>query len=116
MKNSPIKVTYLFYLLALTVLSACQKDDSDLSYPLKARVIGQGLDCGETYLIEVTESTIEDQIPTGTYYADGLGHPFTQADLEIELNARVPRDDEEPVCTAMGQAYPHVVVFEVVSL
>jgi len=110
----------LFYsmLISFSVsLVSCEKDnDVEISnleiegYQFEATVKGKGLDCGDTYLIDLKKLNGESGIANGTYYADNLPPDLKVAGLKIRLNARKPTDDELYACTTMGPGYSHLIV------
>lgn len=90
-------------------LVSCEKE-KEIEYQYEAIVLGQGIDCGETYLIELTGLSGEVEFENGTYYADNLPSEFKINGLKIVLNCRELHADEIYACTHMGPTYPHVVV------
>lgn len=88
------------------------------AYP--AKVIGEGLDCGGTFLIrftgnsgEIDAKLGEESIPAseaGIYYADGLPETYKVENLEIRIGFRKPSASEAYPCTARGPAYRHIFV------
>ena len=97
---------FLSPLIFVGVLISCENDkDSEgtTDFQCEATVVGQGMDCGETFMITLT-SSIDPDMEEGTYYADHLN-----SGLKIQLNGRAPNADETYACTTMGPGYPHLV-------
>jgi len=107
---------YVILTLFSATLSSCEKDidNTELkkSYQYEAIVKGKGLDCGDTYLVEMKKLTGEATIAEGIYYADNLPPNLKVAGLKIKLNSRNPTSEELYACTTMGPGYSHVVVIE----
>jgi hypothetical protein len=109
-----MKLTHIiisFVLLAL--FSGCEKSSSETDFQFNATVVGKGMDCGDSYLIDIINVSGNGEISDGRYYADNLSPDYKVAELEIDLNCRLPSDDEIYACTTMGPAYPHIIVLEV---
>lgn len=112
-QNKMNRLVILIFMISLTILTSCEKDnkanDSD-DFIFEATVIGKGLDCGEPYVISLTNRDSNSNIENGTYYADQLDSEFKVSGLEIYLNCRQPNDTELYPCTMMGPTYPHLIV------
>ena len=116
MKN----ILFYFMLISFSVaLASCEKDNnvkiSNLEiegYQFEAIVKGKGLDCGDTYLIDLKKLNGEAEIANGTYYADNLPPDLKVAGLKIRLNSRKPTNDELYACTTMGPGYSHLIVLD----
>ena len=86
-------------------------------YKYQAKVIGKGLDCGETYVIEFDKQNSQNIKTTEwykeewyRYYADSLPNHSKVPGKEIKLNCRKPNENELYPCTHMGPSYPHVII------
>lgn len=105
---------YLAILFGFTFIG-CEKEtdsENEKEYQFEATVIGKGLDCGDTYLIDLKITIGNSDIVEGTYYADDLSSDLKVVGLKIKLNCRKPNDDELYVCTTMGPSYSHVIVID----
>ena len=103
---------FLSLLIFAGILTSCENDkqsEGTTDFQFEATVVGQGMDCGETFIITLT-SSIDSDIEVGTYYADHLNSEFKVPGLKIQLNGRAPNADETYACTTMGPGYPHLVV------
>lgn len=110
-----MKKVFIHLVLALFLVQiSCEKNDDvgDQRFQFDATVIGKGLDCGETYLIDLKNSEGNSEIADGTYYADGLPAELKVDGLKIILNGRIPDEDELYPCTTLGVGYPHIIVQE----
>lgn len=82
-------------------------------------MIGKGSDCGDTFLVEFQDKLEEvHQIVGGDYwntcYADSLPNEFKMENLILYMKIRKPNQNEIGPCTALGPAYPHVIVSNVI--
>jgi len=100
------------------VLTSCSKvatKDGNVNVYFKATVLGQGLDCGNTFLIQFDKEVTD--IPIGwwnnVYYADNLPEEYKIKEKRIEVQFRPLKDDEKYICTHMGPGYPHVYIVKV---
>ncbi len=92
------------------VLTTCEKDRTE--YDFEAIVLSIGMDCGDTWIISLTNLNGDPEIADNTYYADNLPDEFKTEGLEIKLNCREPGNDELYACTTLGPTYPHIIVTE----
>ncbi len=107
------RLIFLIVLISLISLTSCEKDNESINsddFVFEATVIGKGVDCGDTYVIILTNRGSNSDIEDGMYYADQLDSDFKVSGLEIYLNCREPNDTELYACTMMGPTYPHVIV------
>jgi hypothetical protein len=101
-----LSVVLLF--LSGLVLATCEKDRTE--YDFEAIVLSIGTDCGDTWIISLTNLTGDPEIADNTYYADNLPEEFKIEGLEIKLDCRLPENDEYYACTTLGPAFPHIAV------
>lgn len=107
------RLSYLLIFLSLSILSGCEKDNlANKDFQFEATVLNKGLDCGETFLIELKNTCGNPNIANGIYYADKLDFEFKEPGLQIVLNCREPLKDELVACTTLGSSYPHIVVID----
>ena len=105
------KIVTIIAILALSQIFGCKKVEH-LTYLNTAIVLEKGLDCGETYLIEIeSDETSKRRLPN-VYYADLLPEEFKIKGLKIQLNYREPTTDEMYICTEMAFYYPHIIVID----
>ncbi len=102
----------LSLLLVLGVACISCEKETEIDYQFKATVLERGMDCGDTYLILLTNLSCESTIINTTYYADNLSQELKIDGLEIFLNCRYPENNEMSVCTTYGIGFPHVFVIE----
>lgn len=81
----------------------------------KVKVIGKGMDCGDTYLVEFQDKFKEMYQIVGNkhwniFYADSLPKKFKKKGIIIFIKFRNPRKNEIGPCTSMGPAYPHIII------
>lgn len=107
-----MKKTIFGLLLLIVVASFSCEKEKEIDYHFKATVLKQGMDCGNTYLILLTNLSGDSTIINTTYYADNLSSDLKIDGLEIFLNCRYSKNNEMSVCTTYGIGYPHVFVIE----
>jgi hypothetical protein len=116
-----------FTLLGITLLAAsCQdadnlEDDEYNTSHFNVTVFGQGLDCGDLFLIDVNNNIeelfkITNQEGWARCYAYGLAEEYKVPGLNLLVELRAPTNDEFRPCTAMGPGYPWVTVVEVIKI
>ena len=108
-----IKLT-IFCSLILSL--GCDKEENN-NIQFNVTVIGQGLDCGDLFLITVNNNLEELYKITGqegwqTCYAYDLAEKYKVNGKTLLVKLRATRDDEYFACTDMGPAYPWVTVVE----
>lgn len=111
-----MKPTLLLLLLSGFLIStlACQKDESPAQPAYLAQVLGQGPDCGDTYLVRILNDSTYIHDITGSYdrvyYADNLPEAQKRTDLLLNIEFRNLRDDELYICTTFGIPYRHIYI------
>lgn len=107
--------TILF--LSLTLLISCDNSESDnLLFEPNARVISLGLDCGNSYLIEL-DSDIEN-LPNSInniFYEINLSEEYKIDGLELLVEFREPTSQELMNCSSQGSAYTQIFITEATS-
>ena len=86
-------------------------DNADVNF--NATVLGKGLDCGNSFLIQFDEGVVGLPSAYRLYYAINLPESYKLKNERVHLKFRAPENDEIMVCTAMGPAYPHIYIVEV---
>ena len=116
------KISWIL-LSAFLLISACKElstePDRDMTNYFKVKVIAEGLDCGNTFLVEFQDKLeiIYEIVESDSWnicYADSLPDEFKQENLIVYVKIRKPDQDEIGPCTALGPAYPHVIVSDVI--
>jgi hypothetical protein len=107
-----MKKTIFGLLLVIGVASFSCEKEKEIDYHFKATVLYRGMDCGDTYLILLTNLSGDSTIISTIYYADNLSSDLKIDGLGIFLNCRYPENNELGVCTTYGPGYPHVFVIE----
>ena len=102
----------LLFIVLITLCLSCENNESDV-FKFEAEVIGKGIDCGDTFLIDLKNISGDLEIEDGTYYAYPLPETLKAEGIEIELNCRLPNSDEARACTMLGPSFPHIWVLEV---
>jgi hypothetical protein len=110
-----MKTVASLLLISLTLfIASCDKEDSEgpIFFAYEATVISEGIDCGDTYLIDLTGLESDPEFDEGIYYANNLPEELKKANLKIKLNCRPLREDEIYACTCLGPGFGHVFVEE----
>lgn len=110
MRKILINSLLFFYLIS----ASCDKADIEINFKYEATVLGKGIDCGNTFVIEL-KNIDETDIADGIYYADNLNEDFKIDGFKILLNCRSPQNEELYPCTTLGFGYSHVFVTEVIK-
>lgn len=108
-------------ILISTLFFACISDSGkNKNGKYSANVIGKGMDCGGTYLIQFTEKINEVYTRLGLdsskeysgniFYADQLPEKFQKENTNIRIEFRSQSQNESYPCTALGPSYSHIVI------
>lgn len=80
----------------------------------RVEVIGESMDCNGEWLVRFTADPDRVASITNTrsdiFVAGQLPGSCREIGRMIEIMFRNPTEDEIPVCTTFGPAYPHIVV------
>ena len=108
------RVILIFIGMSLFAIS-CSKDEIDTKW-YNATVIGKGLDCSNTFLIQFDEDVMgsSNTISNKTFYAINLPEKCKVPEMKIKVEFRVPNNSETIVCTAMGIGYPQIYITKVI--
>lgn len=108
------KVVFYFTLLIPFIFIGCSSDNDseEVIYEFEATVLGKGIDCGGTFLIDLSRKYGDSDIKNGTYFADDLPEELKVKGQKLKLNCRKPTIDEAYPCITLGPGYNHVVVLE----
>ena len=79
MKHSNLCILVLLSLLLFSCDSNDLEAEEAIVFQFEATVIGQGLDCGDVYLVDLKNNTGDPAITDGRYYANHLS-------LDYKLN------------------------------
>jgi len=105
----------IFIIMSLLAISCC-KTEVENKWS-NATVIGKGLDCGNTFLIQFNEDVtgLPDNTSNRTFYAVNLPEEYKVSGTKINVEFREPNSSEMIVCTTMGIAYPQIYISKVIS-
>lgn len=118
----PLTLVPLFLLLAP---GACSEEENLYKDWFMAEVLGQGMDCGDTYLIRFRMEDQEEVMEIlglenpgffPVYYAQNLPDEYKNQGLQVRINFRLPTSDEAMACTAMGPGYGHIWIEDIESI
>jgi hypothetical protein len=100
-------------LLSLLGFSCTDKEENEVSH--NAEIIGEGMDCGDSYLIkfEVDVSGLPNNSFDNTFYEIGLPEEFKTPGKKVQVEFREPTPEERMFCTTQGPSYPQIVILSV---
>lgn len=104
------KTTLILFLFTILLYSCDDRDKNERVY--NAIVLGKGMDCGETYLIEFDNNVSElpENSFDNVYYAINLPEEYKIEGKEIYVEFRIPENDEIMVCTFLGPTFPQIYI------
>jgi hypothetical protein len=120
-RHDMISIKLAATVCVLTLFFACVSDSGQKKEEIySANVIGKGIDCGGTYLIQFTEKIDKvynrlgldtSRVYSGNvFYADLLPVQFQKEYTNIRIEFRPQTTNESYSCTTLGQSYPHIVI------
>ena len=107
------KLIFIITGLAFLTVSCSEKvTEINEDQPFNATVLGMGMDCGKTYLIQFNDNV--DGLPKNSFdnicYAINLPEEFQIEGKKIKVEYREPFNDEIMMCTAMGPGYHQIFI------
>jgi hypothetical protein len=98
------------------VIASCDKS-GDSIYPYEARVLGVNSDCGIYSIqflsqLEEIEAKFGNTPVKGIYIGKNLPEELQEENLIIQLNCRVPAQNELGPCSVIGPTYTWVYITE----
>jgi hypothetical protein len=109
------RIRLIFIIMSLLAISCCKNEiENEWS---NVTVIGKGLDCGNTFLIQFDENVtgLPDNTSNKTFYAVNLPEEYKVSGKKIIVEFREPNTSEMIVCTTMGIGYPQIYITKVIS-
>lgn len=111
---STFKLTFFTSLFTILLLAGCEKDETVYT-EFHITVSGQGIDCGDLYLIDFHDNLEELYQITGNEswqrcYAYDLDEVFKVQGKELIVKIRKSSEDELFACTTLGPGYPWVKI------
>ena len=104
-------------LFIIGFLISCQKEEvkEQPAPEPNAIILGQGMDCGDSYLIKFNDNV--QGLPTpnlnNTYYTIDLPQSYKVDSLEVYVEYRMPQGNEGMACSAMGPSFTQIVITHV---
>lgn len=92
------------------MLSCNNDNDTQEENEPNAKVLRIGEDCGNSYLIQLNDNNIPSNSTNNIFYEINLPEEFKMNDLEININFRLPNDNEIMNCTGQGITYPQIYI------
>jgi len=98
--------------MTILVISCNTEKEEGISY--NATVLGKGLDCGETFLIQFNDNTdnLNSNNLDNIFYAINLSNEYKIENLEIKVTYREPLIEEILSCTTLGPEYTQIFIIE----
>jgi len=98
----------------------CEKEELENEW-FNAEVLGKGIDCGDTFLINFMEGDKEkiyqilkmEDAWFPTYYAWNLPNEFKVEGLQVRIKFKSPSDEDVPPCTCVGPGFGHIWIKKV---
>lgn len=111
MKNS----IFILFILVFTIIACTKNNHETIDNSPNATVLGKGLDCGNTYLIQFDDdvSGLPQNSWENTFYALNLPESYKDAGKRVFVEFREPHNNEWVACTTLGPGYPQVYVTNV---
>lgn len=95
------------------IFTSCNKDDERTKEEkFNATVLSKGLDCGNSYLIKITEniSGLPQNSFDNIFYEINLPEEYKVVGKLIYVEFRLPENNEIMACTTFGLAYPQIYI------
>ena len=108
-----MKSIFLTFISFFMLLSCSNSDDENSNNVLNnAKVLRVGMDCGNTYLIKFINNSnnIPQNTTQNTFYAINLPEQYKVENLEVNINFRLPNENEIMNCTSEDIAYPQIYI------
>ncbi len=119
-----VKVIFFLTVFFLFSTGSCEKEELENEW-FNAEVLGMGIDCGDTFLINLMEGDrekifqilkIERDAWFPTYYAFNLPNEFKIEGLQVRVKFRRLTPDEDVPCTFMGPTFGHIWIKKIEEL
>lgn len=108
-----MKKLITIFILFSFIFTSCSKNEIEIKEELfNATVIGEGLDCGNSYLIKFNDdvSGLPQNSFDNIFYELNLPEDYKVEGKLIFVEFRLPENDELIVCTTLGLAYPQIYI------
>ncbi len=106
----------LILIFSVALFFGCKKESNlkNDSTP-NAKVLYKGPDCGNTFLIRFNENAnnVPQNVTDSIFYGINLPSQYQIENLDINIDFRLPTNDEILSCTSQGIAYPQIFITNV---
>ncbi len=111
---------FVLLIAILFLVISCEKEEIN-SDEFHVLVKGQGMDCGDLFVIEFSDQLDKLYQVTGQEgwqicYAYGLEEKFKVRGKELLVKIRKPANDELYACTCWGPGYPWVTIVSAIEI
>lgn len=92
-----------------------ESNNQNSTNSFNAKVLYQGADCGDTFLIQFDEnvSNVPNNNTNNIFYALNLDEQYKVEGLDINVDFREPYDEEIMACTTAGVGFPQIFIEQV---
>jgi len=107
-----MKNILLTVLVSILFFSCTKNTETNPVTEDNATVLYRGLDCGDSYLIQLDETvqSIPENDTNNIFYEINLPEQYKVDNLRIHIHFREPHPDEIMSCTCLGDAYPQLYI------
>lgn len=115
-KEISIIAITLIAIFSILAIQACKENVSDIptGTPMaKAKTIRKSM-CAGLYIIQVFEGEDVPQTTSNNFfYAINLPEEYKKPNLNININYRLPKTNEIPVCPSMEEGYTCIYIISI---
>ena len=115
-KEISIIAITLIAIFSILAIQACKENVSDIptgTTMVKAKTIRKSM-CAGLYIIQVFEGEDVPQTTSNNFfYAINLPEEYKKPNLNININYRLPKTNEIPVCPSMEEGYTCIYIISI---
>ena len=115
-KEISIIAITLIAIFSILAIQACKENVSDIptgTTMAKAKTIRKSM-CAGLYIIQVFEGEDVPQTTSNTsFYAINLPEEYKKPNLNININYRLPKTNESPVCPSIEEGYTCIYIISI---
>ncbi len=115
-KEISIIAITLIAIFSILAIQACKENVSDIptgTTMAKAKTIRKSM-CAGLYIIQVFEGEDVPQTTSNTsFYAINLPEEYKKPNLNININYRLPKTNEIPVCPSIEEGYTCIYIISI---
>ena len=115
-KATNIVAMALIVVLSVWAMQACKKNVPDMptgTKMAKAKTIGRSM-CDGLYIVQIFEGEdIPQTTSNNSFYAINLPEEYKKPNLNININYRLPKTNEIPVCPSIEEGYTCIYIISI---